>query len=73
MEENQKEDLAIQKNIEEAAKKAAHTEKTDRDKEVRRTPEEVRMREEAAARCTKIIKRRKQERKARADHLVKCA
>ena len=36
----------------------------------------VRMREEAAARCKKVIKRRvlkKQARKARADHLVKCS
>ena len=39
------------------------------------TPESVKLREEAAARCTKKIKRKvlkKQARKARADHLVKC-
>ena len=39
------------------------------------TPENVRLREEAAARCTKMIKRKvlkKQARKARAEHLVKC-
>ena len=40
-----------------------------------RTPDDVRKREEAAARCTKVIKRRvlkKQARKARAQHLVRC-
>ena len=40
------------------------------------TPETVRLREEAAARCTAKIKRRilrKQARKARAEHLVKCS
>ena len=47
----------------------------DRDKTMKETPENVRIREEAAARCTKVIKRRvlkKQARKARADLLVKC-
>ena len=40
------------------------------------TPENVRLREEAAARCTTKIKRRvlrRQARKARAEHLVKCS
>ena len=57
-------------------KKVAHTTKFDRDKEVMRTPGEVRMREEAAARCTKLINKRvlrKQARKAEADHLMKCS
>ena len=42
-----------------------------RDKLLRSTPDDVRTREEAAARCTKVIKRRvlnKQARKARAQH-----
>ena len=54
----------------------AHTTKSDRVKEVRRTPQEVRIREEAAARCTKMTNRRvlkKQARKARTNHLVKCS
>ena len=40
------------------------------------TPEDVRLREKAAARCTAKIKRKvlkKQARKARAEHLVKCS
>ena len=40
-----------------------------------RTPDDVKMCEEVAARCTKVIKRRvlkKQARNARAQHLVKC-
>ena len=52
------------------------TEQKNRDKAVKETPQNVRIREEAAARCTKVIKRRvlkKQARKARADHLVKCS
>ena len=52
----------------------AHTTKVDREKAVYQTPESVRIREEAAARCTKVVERRvlkKQARKARADHLVK--
>ena len=53
----------------------ALTTKFERDKEVKQTPEKVRTREEAAARCTQAIKRRvlrKQARTARADHAVKC-
>ena len=41
-----------------------------------RTPENVRLREEAAARCTTKIKRRvlrRQARNARAEHLVRCS
>ena len=34
------------------------TEQKNRDKAVKETPENVRIREEAAARCTKVIKRR---------------
>ena len=40
------------------------------------TPENVRLPEEAAARCTTKLKRRvlrKQARKARAEHVVKCS
>ena len=51
----------------------AHTTKFDIQKEVRQTPEEVKIREVTAARCTKVIKimvLRKQARKARADHVV---
>ena len=62
------------KSIEEAAGKMAHTTKIDRDKAVKQTLGNARIREEAAARCTKVIKRRvfkKQARKARADQLVK--
>ena len=54
----------------------ALTTKFERDKEVKQTPEKVRTREEAAARCTQAIKRkvlRKQARKAKADHGVKCS
>ena len=60
----------IQKGIEEAAGKVP------RDKMVKRTPVSVRIREEAAARCTQVVKRivlKKQARKARADHLVICS
>ena len=73
--EDQKEDLeTIQKSILEAATKVAHTTKSDREKEVRRTPEKVKEREGAAARCTQAIKKkvlRNQAMKARADHAVK--
>ena len=52
--QDQKEDLeTIQKSIEEAAKKVAHTTKSDREKEVRRTLDVVRIRGEVAAKCTK--------------------
>ena len=42
---------------------------------MKETPENVRIRADAAAKCTKVIKRRvlkKQTRKGRADHLVEC-
>ena len=70
---DQQEELETTKSIEEAAKEVAHTTKFDTDKEVRQTPEEVKIREGTAARCTKVIKimvLRKQARKARADHVV---
>ena len=55
----------------------AHTTKSDGDKEAVRTLEKVRIREEAAARCTKVIKikgiQESKTRKARADHIVKCS
>ena len=47
----------------------------DRETTTQQTPEKVRTREEAAARCTKVNKRRvlkKEPRKARAEHLVLC-
>ena len=67
---------ATQKNIETAAWKAAHRTKAQRAKTKISILETVRLREEAAARCTAKIKRRKlkkQARKARAEHLVKCS
>ena len=67
---------ATQKNVESAAGKVAHRTKWHKEKKtIMSTPENVRLREEAAARCTAKIKRmilRKQARKARAD-LVKCS
>ena len=67
--ENQEENLeTIQRSIEEAAGKVAYSAKNDRDKALKQTPENVtkkkkgknnvRILEEAAARCTKVIKRR---------------
>ena len=71
------EDLAtFLKNTENAARKEVHRTKAQREKEVMSTPENVRLREEAAARCTAKIKRiilRKQARKAWAEHLVQCS
>ena len=56
--EDQREDLeTVQNSIEEAGKKVAHTHEV-LEKEVRRTPEKIRMREGAGARCTQAIKRR---------------
>ena len=46
-----------------------------REKYLQRTPDDVRTREEAAARCTKVKKTKsaqKPARKAKAQHLVKC-
>ena len=65
----------VQKNIENAAKKAVHRTKAQREKEIMGTPENVRLRENAAATCTAKIQRRivrKQARKAKAEHLVQC-
>ena len=62
---------AINKNIEKAAGKEAHRTIAQREKTITSTPENVRPREEAAARCTAKIKRRilrKQARKARAEN-----
>ena len=56
---------------ENAAKNIGHRIKAQRGKGIMSTPENVRLREEAAARCTAKIKRRvlrKQARKARAEH-----
>ena len=73
--EGQEEDLeTTQKIIEEVARKVAHTTKADRDQTAKQTPEIVIVREEASARCTKVIGRRvlkKQSRKANADHLIR--
>ena len=70
-EEAQKEDLEMaQRSVEEAAKKVAHTTKSDRLKEVKRT-EEVTAKEGAAARSTRPTEKkvlRKQARNARPDH-----
>ena len=66
--------VAIQRTVETAAGKVAHHESRKR-KIVMSTPETVRLREEAAARCTAKIKRgvlKKQARKARAEHHVRC-
>ena len=53
----------------------AHHTKAERETFLLSTLQNVRLREEAAARCTAKIKRNvlmKQARKARAEHLVKC-
>ena len=74
---SEEEDLfTVQKNIENAAKKIRHRTNALKEKEIMCTPENVRLREEAAARCTTKIKRRvvrRQARKARAEHLVRCS
>ena len=75
--EKQEEKLAtIQKDMEEAAGKVACSTKYDSDNAMKETPQKARIREEAAARCTKVIKKgvlKKQARKARADHPVNCS
>ena len=48
----------MQKIIEEAAGKVAHSTKSDRDKAVKQTPGNVIIREEAAARCTTVTKKK---------------
>ena len=66
----------IQRKIELAADEVAHCTKAERETNIlKRTPDDVRTREEAAARCTKVINRRvliKQARKPRAEHLERC-
>ena len=55
--------------------KNAHTTQSDRQKEVTKTPEEISVREEAAARSSRPVERKvlmTQVRKARAEHAVKC-
>ena len=66
---------AVQEQIEQATRKIAHFTKGEREKIMRQTPEDVKIREEAAARCKRVMERRvlsKQARRARA-HLVKCS
>ena len=66
----------VQKIIENALKKIQHRTNAQKEKEMMRTPQNVRLREEAVARCTAKIKRivlRRQARKARAEHLVRCS
>ena len=65
----------IQDQIEKAARKIAHLTKGERKQIIRHTPEDVKNREVAAARCKRVMERRvlsKQARRARANHLVKC-
>ena len=50
-----------QYDIEEAAVKVARIAKHDSNKAVKETPENARIREETATRCTKVMKRRAQE------------
>ena len=49
---------SIQKTIEFAAGSVAHCTEAERDKILQRTPDDVTTSKEAAARCTKVIKRR---------------
>ena len=44
-----------QRVLEDAAGKVAHSTKNERETMVKRTPETVRIREEAAARCAKVV------------------
>ena len=54
---NKEEDLlTVQKNIENATKNIRHRTIAHKEKEIMSTPENVRLREEAAARCTAEIK-----------------
>ena len=65
-----------QEKIENAAKKIQHRTNAQKEEVMMRTQENVRLREEAAARCTAKIKRsvlRRQARKARAEHLERCS
>ena len=63
-------------STENALKKVQHRTNAQKEKEMMRTPENVRLREETVARCTAKITRivlRRQARKARAEHLVRCS
>ena len=70
-----KESLAmIHENTEKAAKSVSHTTKSVRQGEAKTTPEDVTMRDRAAARCTRLRARcSRQARKVRAEHDVKCS
>ena len=66
----------IQKTIEAAAGEVVHNTRAEREKVTQRKPDNVRRREEAAERCTEVIKRgvlQKHARKATTEHLVKCS
>ena len=66
----------IQKTIEAAAGEVVHNTRAEREKITQRKPDNVRRREEAAERCTEVIKRgvlKKHARKATTEHLVKCS
>ena len=57
--EGQEGNLETKQNlVEETAGEVAHTTNFDRDKAVKQTPKNVRIREEAAAMCTKVMKRK---------------
>ena len=75
--EGQREGLeTIQRPIEEAAKKVAHTTKSYRLKENKKTPTDITVREGAAARSARPIESKvlmKQAWKARAEHAVNCS
>ena len=65
----------VKKNIENAANKIQHRTNAQKEKGMMRTPKNVWPREEAAARCTAKIRRRvlrRQARKARVEHLIRC-
>ena len=55
----------IQRNLEKAAGKVAHHTKAKREKVIMSTPDNVRLREEAAVRCTAKIKRKVLKKRAR--------
>ena len=76
-ERDTEEDLSTaQKNLENAEKKILHRMNAQKEEEMMRTPENVRLREGAAVRCSAKIKRRvlrRQARKARVEHLTRCS
>ena len=67
----------FQSEIETAARGVSHSTKSDMEKaHMLHAPEIVKIREEAAASCSKVIGRkvqRKQARRARVSHCVKCS